>query len=240
MSSQKPFMKRLLPAAVAMAMVAAAPGIVLAQSADSTLRGHAPPEATITARNVDTGAVRVTRSSKDGSFALVGLRPGTYQVDAGAGTGLCGPILRPLAKHLHGIDLSAGMLAKAAARGDYDALDEAELTAWLSAHPQAYDLVVSADTLCYFGILDAAITAAAAALRSGGHLIFTVEQTGEDELAAHPAFKLHSHGRYSHAESYVRQALAGAGLDVREISHVVLRNESKKPVTGLLVGARKA
>jgi len=86
MSSQKPFVKRLLPAAVAMAMVAAAPGIVLAQSADSTLRGHAPPEATITARNVDTGAVRVTRSSKDGSFALVGLRPGTYQVDAGAGT----------------------------------------------------------------------------------------------------------------------------------------------------------
>ena len=86
MSSQKPFMKRLLPAAVAMAMVASAPGIVLAQSADSTLRGHAPPEATITARNVDTGAVRVTRSSKDGSFALVGLPPGTYQVDAGAGT----------------------------------------------------------------------------------------------------------------------------------------------------------
>jgi len=86
MSSQKPFKKRLLPAAVAMAMVAAAPGIVLAQSADSTLRGHAPPEATITARNVDTGAVRVTRSSKDGSFALVGLRPGTYQVDAGGGT----------------------------------------------------------------------------------------------------------------------------------------------------------
>src|SRR5690348_4570836 len=86
MSSHKPFKKRLLPAAVAMAMVAAAPGIVLAQSADSTLRGHAPPDTTITARNVDTGAVRVTRSSKDGSFALVGLRPGTYQVDAGAGT----------------------------------------------------------------------------------------------------------------------------------------------------------
>ncbi|HKR77744.1 MAG TPA: TonB-dependent receptor [Rhodanobacter sp.] len=86
MSSHTSFKKRLLPAAVAMAMVAAAPGIVLAQSADSTLRGHAPPEATITARNVDTGAVRVTRSSKDGSFALVGLRPGTYQVDAGAGT----------------------------------------------------------------------------------------------------------------------------------------------------------
>ncbi|WP_426661076.1 TonB-dependent receptor [Rhodanobacter aciditrophus] len=85
MSSHKPFKKRLLPAAVAVAMAATAPGIVWAQSADATLRGSAAPETTITARNIATGATRVTRSSKDGSFALVGLPPGTYQVDAGAG-----------------------------------------------------------------------------------------------------------------------------------------------------------
>jgi len=160
-------------------------------------------------------------------------------LDAGCGTGLCGPVLRPLAAHLHGVDLSAGMLAKAAERRDYDALDEAELTAWLTAHPQAYDLIVSADTLCYFGRLDEVVSAAAGALRSGGHLVFTVEQTAEEDEAQAPRFKLHSHGRYSHSESYLRQVLTTAGLEVSEISHVVLRSEVKKPVAGLLVGARK-
>ena len=87
MSCQKLFKKRLLTSAVAAAVaVSAAPAIVWAQTSDATLRGSAAPDTTITAKNVATGAVRVTRSSKDGSFALVGLPPGTYQVDAGAGT----------------------------------------------------------------------------------------------------------------------------------------------------------
>nr|WP_253260808.1 TonB-dependent receptor [Rhodanobacter glycinis] len=56
---------------------------VLAQSADATLRGTGPANVTVTARNVATGAVRVTQTSKNGSYALVGLPPGTYTVDAG-------------------------------------------------------------------------------------------------------------------------------------------------------------
>ncbi|WP_329742208.1 TonB-dependent receptor domain-containing protein [Dyella sp. A6] len=86
MSHQKHFKKRLLAGAVVAAMSAALPTMVWAQSADATLRGHAPAEAIVTAKNVATGAVRVTRSDKDGSYALVGMPPGTYQVDAGPGT----------------------------------------------------------------------------------------------------------------------------------------------------------
>lgn len=86
MSSHESFKKRLLPAAVAAAMMASMPGVIWAQSANATLRGKGPANATITAKNVATGSVRVTRSDKDGSYALVGLPPGTYQVDAGAGT----------------------------------------------------------------------------------------------------------------------------------------------------------
>jgi outer membrane receptor protein involved in Fe transport len=80
--------KRLLAVAVAASALAlaVAPGPVRAQTADATLRGHAPPGATVTAKSVATGAVRVTRADKDGSYALVGLRPGTYSVDAGPGT----------------------------------------------------------------------------------------------------------------------------------------------------------
>lgn len=165
-------------------------------------------------------------------------KPALDVLDAGCGTGLCGPLLKPYARKLEGVDLSAGMLAKAAKRGGYDKLHEAELTAWLSSHPAAYDLVVSADTLCYFGALDTVLKAAGDSLRAGGTLVFTVEETVD--AAAAPQFLLHPHGRYSHAEAYVRAMLAEAGLEVRELRRVTLRQEASRPVAGLLVGARKA
>jgi predicted TPR repeat methyltransferase len=124
------------------------------------------------------------------------------------------------------------MLAKAAARGGYDQLEEAELTAWLDAHPASADLIVSSDTLCYFGVLDGVAGAAARALRAGGTLIFTVEQSVDQP------FRLNPHGRYSHSESYVREVLAGAGLRELAMRHVTLRQEANAPVAGLLVAAR--
>jgi len=96
-------------------------------------------------------------------------------LDAGCGTGLCAPLLRPYARHLTGVDLSPRMLDKARERGGYDELVVAELTAFLAGQQSAYDLIVSADTLVYFGALDAVLHAVTAALRPGGWLAFTAE-----------------------------------------------------------------
>jgi outer membrane receptor protein involved in Fe transport len=70
----------------AIAAVLASPGIVLAQSADAVLRGKAPSNADVTARNVASGLIRRTHTSADGSYTIAGLPPGTYKVDAGPGT----------------------------------------------------------------------------------------------------------------------------------------------------------
>ncbi len=60
-----------------------------AQSANATLRGRvagAEAGTTVTATNVADGSVRRTQTSADGSYTLLGLAPGTYRVDAGAGS----------------------------------------------------------------------------------------------------------------------------------------------------------
>ncbi|NNM73365.1 tetratricopeptide repeat protein [Enterovirga aerilata] len=153
-------------------------------------------------------------------------------LDAGCGTGLCAPHLRPFASRLTGVDLSRGMLEKAAARGGYDELRQAELTEYLRGRTGAHDVIVSADTLCYFGALGPALAAAAGALRPGGRLIFSVEE----ELGPE-GFRLHPHGRYCHREDYVRAALHEAGFGVASLHREQLRMERGEPVTGLVVAA---
>ncbi len=156
-------------------------------------------------------------------------------LDAGCGTGLCGPLVVPYARRLTGLDLSASMLTHATEKHVYDELLQTELTGYLCDHSEAFDIIVSADTLVYFGALDDVVGAAAAALRSNGLLIFTLEHA-QGESAD---FRLELHGRYTHARAYVERVLIGAGL-TPEIAHAELRMESGVPVAGLVIRARKA
>ena len=156
-------------------------------------------------------------------------------LDAGCGTGLCGPLLTPYARRLVGVDLSTKMLLQAKARNIYDDLFKVELTTYLRDYTAAYDLITSADTLVYFGPLEDVVNASANALRPGGRLVFTVEQLDGDTDAG---YVLCAHGRYAHARSYVERVLAEARL-VPEITTAQLRMEAGDPVVGLVVRATK-
>jgi predicted TPR repeat methyltransferase len=156
-------------------------------------------------------------------------------LDAGCGTGLCGPLLAPYARRLTGVDLSARMLERAKDKQVYDELVKGELTALLRSRPAAFDVIVSADTLVYFGALEGAVAAGAAALRPGGVLIFTLEELvdggGSD-------YRLETHGRYTHSRHYVDRLLRQACLEPT-IVHAELRFESGLAVAGLAVRAHK-
>ncbi|MFH0730436.1 MAG: tetratricopeptide repeat protein [Pseudomonadota bacterium] len=156
-------------------------------------------------------------------------------LDAGCGTGLCAPLLRPYARCLSGVDLSPGMLARARGRKIYDELILAELTDFLNQKSKAFDIIASADTLCYFGVLESVFKAAAGALKSDGILAFTLEDAGDDS----EGFRLNSHGRYAHSRSYVKTALEAAGLGIHSISFAILRKENEEPVPGQIVVSRK-
>lgn len=156
-------------------------------------------------------------------------------LDAGCGTGLLGVLVRGYCKRLDGVDLSPGMMARARTRGVYDALVEGELAAYLSAHPNAYDVVASADTLCYIGDLAPVFAAASHALRPGGWLFFSVEHGATLERP----YLLQFHGRYAHQRQTMEQQLAAAGFAPVEVGTGALRMEMCKPVPGLIVAARK-
>ena len=157
-------------------------------------------------------------------------------LDAGCGTGLCGPLIAPYARRLVGVDLSGRMLDQARGKGIYDELVKSELTAYLRDHTEAFDLITSADTLVYFGALEGVMATAAAALRPGGSLIFTVEESIETEAGFE--YRIGPHGRYSHGRTYVEQLLANAGLR-SDIVHAELRMEAGAPVPGLAVRATR-
>jgi predicted TPR repeat methyltransferase len=176
--------------------------------------------------------------------AVARLRPGAAAgtggldiLDLGCGTGLCGPPLRPLARSLAGVDLSAAMIEKARERGVYDRLDVGDLVDALAAAPHnSFDLLVAADVLNYIGDLAPVMEAATAALRTGGLFVFTVEAApaGETRFQLRPA----TH-RYAHAETYVRHVAAIYGFETRRMGVVTLRNDAGAPVHGYLVALER-
>ncbi|CAA7623385.1 tetratricopeptide repeat protein [Magnetospirillum sp. UT-4] len=161
-------------------------------------------------------------------------RPTDLEVlDAGCGTGLAAPVLRPLARRLDGIDLSPAMVAKAAERRLYDHLAEGDLVAVLSERPARYDLMVAADVLVYLGDLDPVFRAARHALRPGGHLAFTVEKADDTN-----SYRLGPKHRYGHAAEYLRRLAEQNGFTVVVLEDAVTRRDGGADVPGLLAVLR--
>jgi predicted TPR repeat methyltransferase len=165
--------------------------------------------------------------------ALDGHLGGTAQpvldvIDIGCGTGLCGPLLRPYARALAGVDLSPQMLERARRRGVYDELACADIVDFLQARPAPVGLVVAADVLVYLGDLQPVLRAVRRVLGDGGMFAFSVEALDAGDYALRPS------GRYAHSRAYL-QALAQAyGFRVDSIAGQVLRQDEGGDVEGLI------
>lgn len=159
-----------------------------------------------------------------------------HVLDAGCGTGLCGRTLREFSSHLSGIDLSHGMLRRASALNVYNELHQAEVVQFMSDRHGVFDLIVSADTFCYFGDLTTLLIASSQALKRPGWIIFTTEIHADSTAS----FQLHPHGRFSHSSGYISSCIAEAGLHIIESSEEIIRTENNRPVAGQLVVAERS
>ena len=147
-------------------------------------------------------------------------------LELGCGTGICGPLLAPLAGSLTGVDLSPKMLAMAENKSCYDRLVEADLCDFLKAHRETVDLCVAADVLVYLGELDEVFAGVRRVLRSGGLFAFTVEAIDDR------SWRLRKSGRYAHSRTYVEDRARAVGFEVVESVRAALRTQGHVPVAG--------
>lgn len=167
---------------------------------------------------------------------IAGLRPPREEgpvfgrvLDLGCGTGLMGEVLRGRAGHLVGVDLSAEMVDKAAAKSVYDRLAVADVAAFLKEAEAGWDLVTAADVFVYVGTLDAVFEAVAARLAPGGLFAFSVEREESGDVVLRDSL------RYAHGEDHLRRLAAANGLTVVLAEREILRMDRGAPVDGLLM-----
>jgi predicted TPR repeat methyltransferase len=151
-------------------------------------------------------------------------------LDLGCGTGLCGPLIKPMAQRLDGVDLSANMLAKAEALDVYTRLAQDDLVKYLDTTYHRYDLVVSADVFIYVGELEATFDGVARVIEPGGVFCFSVELAPDDQ-----DFVLRPSQRYAHSERYVRALALRHGFEIRSLLRHPIREDQRQPIPGLYV-----
>ena len=168
------------------------------------------------------------------SAAIERAVPGGFAhvVDLGCGTGLMAERLHARARFLEGVDISAGMLRQAGAKGIYGRLTHADLTTF--EIPEGADLVTAADVFMYVGALDLLVPRITAALPEGGVFAFSTEaHDGSEDFVLRPS------RRFAHSEAYLRRVLASAGLAVASLDRNAIRWDRGDALDGFVVVARK-
>jgi predicted TPR repeat methyltransferase len=180
--------------------------------------------------------------------AVKELRPRTPLdvLDLGCGTGLVGELFKPMARRLSGIDVSAGMLERAQARGIYDQLIHDDLAIGLhklaqDGGPPAFDLVLAADVFIFFGDLGTVFAGVGKVLRPGGMLALLTESAETDDAPwTGPDWRLLTTRRYAHSHPHLERLCRENGLEVKSARRVEARQERDQPVMCWLLVASKA
>ncbi|MBI1212691.1 MAG: methyltransferase domain-containing protein [Alphaproteobacteria bacterium] len=154
-------------------------------------------------------------------------------LDLGCGTGLSGVAFAGISRRLVGVDLSSGMLTKAATLSLYEKLLVADIED-LPADLTGFDLVVAADVLVYVGDLSKVFAQVRNALKPQGLWAFTSERMGTGD------FELGPKRRYRHSEAYVRSLAQSYGFEVASLVECVTRYDAGMAVPSLAAVLRLA
>ncbi|WP_158290293.1 tetratricopeptide repeat protein [Ramlibacter sp. WS9] len=151
----------------------------------------------------------------------------TRALDLGCGTGLCGPLVKPMAGALVGVDLSATMVERAASLGVYDEVVQSDVVSYLQATPHRFDLMLAADVFIYVGALEDVFAGAARVIEPGGAFCFSVEASTSEDVALQRSL------RYAHSRGYIEGLAAKYGFDITAMTEQPIREDQLLPIPGL-------
>ena len=166
-----------------------------------------------------------------------GLGPFDRMLDLGCGTGLAAVALEDMCGHMTGADLAEGMVEVSDDKDVYDDLYVAEATAFLLAaaeEDEVWDLIVATDVLPYIGDARPFINAAADRLTPEGLLAFSTET-----LPGLTDWLVTPYHRFAHSRSYIENLAKGVGLNLIDVTDIVVRHEEGAPIPGHLYLFRK-
>lgn len=149
-------------------------------------------------------------------------------LDLGCGTGLCAPLFADIADKLYGVDISPNMIEVARQQGGYYKLYAMDAFSFLEKRNQAFDMIIAADVLVYFGALENIFTACHQALRSPGLFCFSVEKLTTPETP----FTLLKSGRYAHTAEYIQHLAAKNNFVILTEQTHTIRYQEEHPVIG--------
>lgn len=155
-------------------------------------------------------------------------------IDLGCGTGLVGRAFAPIVSEIIGFDLSPQMIERARANRVYARLAVTDLVQGLANEPPASaELILAADVLIYIQDVAPLLREATRVLQPGGLIAVTAETHPGDGVVLTAGL------RFAQAESYLREELERAGLEVVLLQFASARNENQAPLPGLVVVAFK-
>lgn len=158
------------------------------------------------------------RKIKGGNFNRI--------IDLGCGTGLAAAEFAGHADWIEGVDLSSAMIEQAKTKNIYNALYSGDITAFLNAPHQPYDLALSADVFVYIGALKDIFIKTAKIMEKGGLFAFSVQSADTD------TWILGNDHRYAHGSAYIENCAINAGFEIISRDDVVIRQDGGNPING--------
>jgi predicted TPR repeat methyltransferase len=140
-------------------------------------------------------------------------------IDLGCGTGLTGSEIRRLSKRLVGVDISSQMINAAQKKGIYDELIVCDITEFLNAADEKYDLVVATDVFVYTGDLRPVFIAVQNGSIRGSYFVFSTESFSEGD------YVLRETGRFAHSHDYIRALSKETGFVIKACERKGIRKE---------------
>jgi len=160
---------------------------------------------------------------------------GARVLDLGCGTGLVGTALAGRGFHIQGVDLSAGMLERAAQGGLYASLAQMDVLEYLERAPaNSLDAIVAADVFIYIGDLRKVFTEIGRVLVPGGLFAFSIESVADGS-----PYRLMPSGRFSHSSAHLLELSKSAQLAVMQRGDTRIRREGSGYAAGEVLLLRR-